>query len=219
MALSVISTSIAKMCSCKEKHRSAGVMISSSEPLRDPFWRYRLSVTYASTEVRIPDRLTSIPLVVYGSGSKRWPLALWIRSRPNGFRDLSLFGLLLDVVPWTWVIAQVYDSRKAIEAVSNSYVKCFPKNSIALLGVCDNLGIAAGNIEHHRVLRPSDVPTHFYVCTNNFTKSSNLNTKGNTYDQHSGSHRQEVYNREGRVFWRPMPPIVMVHPYQVLYML
>ena len=65
IARSVISTSMAKMVSWSEKQRSAGVKISwSPGDLGFPSGRKRLSRVKASIDVRIPDRLTSIPFVV-----------------------------------------------------------------------------------------------------------------------------------------------------------
>jgi hypothetical protein len=77
----VISTSIANIVSWSEKHRSAGSNVSPSHSVDvDEKGRNRLSKVYASIALKIPDRDTSIPFVVYGSGTKRLPLQ---RSRFN----------------------------------------------------------------------------------------------------------------------------------------
>jgi hypothetical protein len=52
------------------------------------------------------------------------------------------FGFLLNVVSWTWVVAQVDNSSESVQAVSDGNVKSLAENAVSLLGVSDDLGIA-----------------------------------------------------------------------------
>ena len=94
IALSVISTSIAKIVSWSEKHKSWGVIMSSLSPSCGPFGLNRLSKVYASTDVSIPERLTSIPFVVYGNGTKRLPLNTRIKRGTSSLVCDNLTSLL-----------------------------------------------------------------------------------------------------------------------------
>ena len=74
-----------------------------------------------------------------------------------------LFGFLLDVVSWTWVVAQVDYSSESVQAVSDGDVKSLAEDAVSLLGVSDDLGITPRNIEHDWIFSASYLPTHFNV--------------------------------------------------------
>lgn len=93
IARSVISISIAKTVSCKEKQRSAGVIVSFSSD-GSAIEENRLSYVYASVALRMPERLTSIPFVVYGRGNNFFPLFLCEeRNYLRGYKALTFWLL------------------------------------------------------------------------------------------------------------------------------
>ena len=73
------------------------------------------------------------------------------------------FGPLLDIESRTGVIGETNDTGETIEAVANSDIQSFTKNAVTMLTIGNDLCIAARNIEHHRVRRASDGPTHFNI--------------------------------------------------------
>ena len=76
---------------------------------------------------------------------------------------LVLFCFLLDVVSRAGIIAEIDNSRKSIQAVSDSDVEGFAKYSIALARVCNDLGVSARDIEDYGVLCTSNIATHFNI--------------------------------------------------------
>jgi len=102
--------------------------------------------------------------VVYGSGNSFFPL-FGVRSGSfgGGLRKYSLLGFLLDVVSWTWVVAQVDHPSKPVQAIPDGDVKRLSENTVPLLGVSDNLGVASRDVEYDWVLSTSDLSTHFNV--------------------------------------------------------
>jgi hypothetical protein len=69
-----------------------------------------------------------MPFVVYGNGTRRFPLyettldsvyAVTVFSIP---RRHILFGFLFDIVSGAWVVAKVYNPRKTIQAVADGNI-------------------------------------------------------------------------------------------------
>ena len=75
----------------------------------------------------------------------------------------SLFGFLLDVVPRTWIVAQVNYSSESVQAIPDSNVEGLAEDTVSLLRVSDNLGVAPRNVEYDRILSASDLSTHFNI--------------------------------------------------------
>lgn len=74
-----------------------------------------------------------------------------------------LLCLLFDVVTGTRIVTQVNDPGKAVQAVSHSDVEGLSEDTIALLRVGYDLGVAARDVEYDGVLRAGDLSTHFDV--------------------------------------------------------
>ena len=75
----------------------------------------------------------------------------------------SLFGFLLDVVSRTWIVAQVNYSSESVQAIPDGNVKGFAEDTVSLLRVSNNLGVAPGDVEYDRILSTSDLSTHFNI--------------------------------------------------------
>ena len=118
---------------------------------------------YASVALRIPERLRSIPFVVYGSGNNFFPLVGVRGASFDRLQKYSLLGFLLDVVTWTWVIAQVDHPGESVQAVPDGDIKGLAENTVSLLGISNDLRVSSRNVEHNWVLSTSDLSTHLYV--------------------------------------------------------
>ena len=118
---------------------------------------------YAPVGLRIPERLRSIPFVVYGSDSDFFPLPDLRTGVPKAVTKRSLFGFLFDVAPRTRIVAQVNYSSESVQTIPDRNVKRFSEGAVSLLRVSDNLGVAPGNVENDRISSTSDLPTHFNV--------------------------------------------------------
>ena len=118
---------------------------------------------YASVTLRIPERLTSIPFVVYGSDNNFFPLVDVRTGVPAAVTKRSLFGFLFDVVPRTRIVVQVNHSSESVQTISDRNVKRSAEDAVSLLRVSDHLGVAPWNVEYDRISSTSDLPTHFNV--------------------------------------------------------
>lgn len=76
----------------------------------------------------------------------------------------SLLGFLFDVVSGTGVIAEVDHASKPVETVTNRNIQSLSKDSVALLRVCDDLGVSARDVQHDWILRTRDLSSHLDVC-------------------------------------------------------
>lgn len=74
-----------------------------------------------------------------------------------------LFGLLLNIVPRTWIIAQVYHPGEPVQAIPDGDVKGFAENTVSLLRVSDDLSITSRNIKYDWVLSASYLSAHLNV--------------------------------------------------------
>ena len=118
---------------------------------------------YASVALRIPERLRSIPFVVYGSGNNFFPL-FGVRGRDmTVVTKYSLLGFLLDVVSWTRVITQVDHPSKSVQAIPHSNVKGLAEDTVSLLGVSNDLSVPSRNVEYNGALSTGDLAAHFDI--------------------------------------------------------
>ena len=85
-----------------------------------------------------------------------------IRSGPDaldGIRQLmqdragGAFGELLDIVPGRGVIRDAQRARKAVEAVADGDIERLAKDAVALLGIGNDLRVAAAHVQHDGVVR------------------------------------------------------------------
>lgn len=76
----------------------------------------------------------------------------------------SLLCLLLDVLSWTWVVAESYDAGKAVKTIAHGDIECLAKDSIALRAVCNDLGVASRDVEYDRISGSGDRATHLDVA-------------------------------------------------------
>ena len=81
----------------------------------------------------------------------------------KGIAKHPLFGLLLDIVSWTWIITQVDHSSEPVQAIPYGDVEGLTENTVSLLGISDDLSVAPRDVEDNWVLGTSDLPTHFDV--------------------------------------------------------
>ena len=161
MARSVISTSMLKMVSCREKQRSAGVMgevscgvedlagvegLGGLDDLADladlvdlvgvgvEFWGERCNWARPSTEARIPEKEQSIPLTAYGRSTSCLPLLFTCLAR-SSVREAGgesiLLCELLNVISGRRIVRYIQRSSEPIKTVPNGNVYCLTKNTIS----------------------------------------------------------------------------------------
>lgn len=70
---------------------------------------------------------------------------------------------LLDVVARGGVVADVQRAREAVEAVAHGDVEGLAEDAVALLGVRDDLGVAARDVQHDGVVGARDLAAHLDV--------------------------------------------------------
>lgn len=71
---------------------------------------------------------------------------------------------LFNVVARGRVVAYLERAREAVEAVADGNIERLAKYAVALLGVGNDLGVAAGDVEDDGVLGASDLAAHFNVA-------------------------------------------------------
>lgn len=79
-------------------------------------------------------------------------------------QQLALLGQLLDVVARRGVVADVEHAGEAVEAVADGDVERLAKDAVALLGVGNDLGVAAADVQHDGVVGAGDLAAHFDVA-------------------------------------------------------
>jgi hypothetical protein len=75
----------------------------------------------------------------------------------------SLPRLLLNVVPRTRIVPQPDDPRESVQAVTNGDIERFSEDAIPLLGVGDDLGVPARDVEDDGVVGGGDLAAHLDV--------------------------------------------------------
>jgi hypothetical protein len=78
--------------------------------------------------VRMPEKLTSIPLTTYGSSTYFFPL----NPSQTCMKSVLLFCHLFNVITWAWIITQINYSSESIKTISYSNINCFPKDPISV---------------------------------------------------------------------------------------
>lgn len=76
---------------------------------------------------------------------------------------LALLGQLLDVVARRGVVADVEHAGEAVEAVADGDVERLAKDAVPLLGVGNDLGVAAADVQHDGVICAGDLAAHLDV--------------------------------------------------------
>ena len=85
---------------------------------------------YALVALRIPERLTSIPFVVYGSDNSFFPLFGVRTGVPTAVTKWSLPGFLFDVVARIRIVARVNYSSESVQTIPDRNDKRFPEDAI-----------------------------------------------------------------------------------------
>lgn len=85
------------------------------------------------------------------------------QNRDKWTRARELFSFLFDVVSWTRIVAEIYNPRETIQAVSNGDVQRFTKDAVALAGVGNDLCVPARNVQNDGVPGACDFSTHLDV--------------------------------------------------------
>lgn len=76
----------------------------------------------------------------------------------------GVLGKLLDVVARGGLVGYPQGAREAVETVADGDVEGFAEDAVAVLGVGDDLGVAAADVEHDRVFGLGDLAAHLDVA-------------------------------------------------------